>query len=157
MADRVGAVFAALADPTRRAIIDRLARGDASVGELAAPFEMSQPAVSKHLRVLEDAGLISRTRVATTRYSTLRAEPLREASEWMGRYRRFWNEGFDKLDSVLAAHQASVSVPEPAADPELAADSVSNTALETDSVHESDSEPARAADESAPSQEGDLR
>jgi DNA-binding transcriptional ArsR family regulator len=107
--DRVSRVFAALADPTRRAILDRLARGDASVGELAEPFEISQPAVSKHLRVLESAGLISRTRVATTRLSSLRAEPLREAADWVGQYKRFWNEGFDKLDALLAAETAQAA------------------------------------------------
>lgn len=101
--DRISTVFAALADPTRRAIIARLAQGDATVTELAEPFEISQPAVSKHLRVLETAGLISRTRVATTRLSSLHAEPLHAAAEWLGQYRRFWNEGFDKLDALLAA------------------------------------------------------
>jgi DNA-binding transcriptional ArsR family regulator len=106
-ADRLSAVFAALADPTRRAILGRLMRGDASVAELAEPFEMSQPAVSKHLRVLESAGLISRNRVATARYSHLEAEPLREATEWMQRYKRFWNESFDRLDAALAEYLAA--------------------------------------------------
>lgn len=105
--DRLSAVFAALADPTRRAILGRLAAGDASVAELASPFAMSQPAVSKHLRVLESAGLISRSRVATARYSHLEAEPLREATEWMQRYRRFWNDGFDRLDAALADYLAA--------------------------------------------------
>ena len=100
--DRLSTVFAALADPTRRAILGRLTSGDASVAELAEPFEMSQPAVSKHLRVLETAGLISRSRVATARYSHLEAEPLREATEWMQRYKRFWTESFDRLDAALA-------------------------------------------------------
>ena len=102
--DRLTAVFAALADPTRRAILSRLTRGDASVGELADPFTMSQPAISKHLRVLEGAGLISRSRKATARYSHLEAQPLKEANEWMQRYREFWNERFDKLDAALAEY-----------------------------------------------------
>lgn len=104
--ERLSAVFAALADPTRRAILGRLASGDASVAELAEPFAMSQPAVSKHLKVLEGAGLISRTRVATARYSHLEAEPLREATEWMQRYKRFWNDSFDRLDAALAEYMA---------------------------------------------------
>jgi len=106
-ADRLSAVFAALADPTRRAILGRLTTGDASVAELAEPFAMSQPAVSKHLRVLETAGLISRSRVATARLSHLEAEPLREATEWMQRYRRFWTESFDRLDAALAEYLAA--------------------------------------------------
>ena len=105
--DRLSTVFAALADPTRRAILGRLTTGDASVAELAEPFAMSQPAVSKHLRVLETAGLISRSRVATARYSHLEAEPLREATEWMQRYRRFWTESFDRLDTALAEYLAA--------------------------------------------------
>src|ERR1700753_3614041 len=99
--DTLSPVFSALADPTRRAILLRLMEGDASVAELGAPFAMSQPAVSKHLRVLEHAGLISRSRRATARYSHLEAAPMREASEWMQRYRTFWTEGFDKLDTAL--------------------------------------------------------
>ncbi len=101
---RLSAVFAALADPTRRAILGRLSAGDASVAELAEPFAMSQPAVSKHLKVLEGAGLISRSRVATARFSHLEAEPLREATEWMQRYTRFWNDSFDRLDAALAEY-----------------------------------------------------
>jgi DNA-binding transcriptional ArsR family regulator len=105
--DRLSAVFAALADPTRRAILGRLTTGDASVAELAEPFAMSQPAVSKHLRVLETAGLISRSKVATSRYSHLEAAPLREATEWMQRYKRFWTESFDRLDTALAEYLAA--------------------------------------------------
>lgn len=105
--DGLSTVFAALADPTRRAILLRLMEGDASVAQLAAPFDMSQPAVSKHLKVLESAGLISRTRVATANYSHLEAGPLREATEWMQRYKRFWNESFDKLDAALADYLAA--------------------------------------------------
>ncbi|MEO6533896.1 MAG: metalloregulator ArsR/SmtB family transcription factor [Pseudolysinimonas sp.] len=100
--DTLSPVFSALADPTRRAILLRLMDGDASVSELGAPFAMSQPAVSKHLRVLEGAGLISRSRVATARYSHLEAKPLEQANEWMQQYKQFWNEGFDKLDAALA-------------------------------------------------------
>lgn len=100
-------VFIALADPTRRAILARLADGDAKVGDLAAPFAMSQPAVSKHLKILERAGLISRRNVATARLSHLEAHPLREAVMWMEDYRRFWDESFDKLDTALAEFAAT--------------------------------------------------
>jgi len=106
-ADTLSPVFSALADPTRRAILLRLMDGDASVAELGAPFAMSQPAVSKHLRVLESAGLISRSRVATARYSHLEAKPLEQANEWMQQYKQFWNEGFDKLDAALADYLAT--------------------------------------------------
>jgi DNA-binding transcriptional ArsR family regulator len=104
MEDVLTPVFAALADPTRRAILLRLMDGDATVAELAEPFDMSQPAVSKHLKVLENAGLISRSRIATARYSHLEAAGLRKASAWMDAYKRFWNEGFDKLDDALAEY-----------------------------------------------------
>jgi DNA-binding transcriptional ArsR family regulator len=103
--DRLSPVFRALADPTRRAILGRLAGGDATVAELAAPFTMSQPAISRHLRVLEDAGLISRTRRATARLSHLEAEPLRDATRWLARYRQYWQESHDRLDELLAALQ----------------------------------------------------
>jgi DNA-binding transcriptional ArsR family regulator len=103
-ADQLSSVFAALADPTRRAILGRLTTGDATVTELAEPFAMSQPAVSKHLRVLESAGLISRRRIATSRYSHLEAARLKEANDWMQTYKRFWNESFDKLDVALAEY-----------------------------------------------------
>jgi DNA-binding transcriptional ArsR family regulator len=105
-ADRLSLVFGALADPTRRAILARLADGEASVAELAAPFSMSQPAVSKHLKVLEQAGLISRNRRATARLSRLEAEPLREVTTWLARYQRFWDESHERLDDLLAALQA---------------------------------------------------
>src|SRR6202050_4837112 len=91
-ADRLSLVFGALADPTRRAILTRLADGEAPVAELAAPFRVSQPAISKHLKVLEQAGLISRTRRATARLSRLEAEPLREVTTWLARYPRVWGE-----------------------------------------------------------------
>jgi DNA-binding transcriptional ArsR family regulator len=93
--------FAALADPTRRAILARLAAGEASVGELAEPFDMSLPAVSKHLKVLERAGLIARGRERQWRPSRLEAEPLREVAEWTEGYRRFWEESYDRLDEYL--------------------------------------------------------
>src|SRR6185436_461806 len=119
MADpQLDAVFGALADPTRRAILARLADGEATVAELAAPFSMSQPAVSKHLKVLEQAGLISRNRRATARLSRLEAEPLREVTTWLARYQRFWDESHERLDDLLAALQAGeeqVSCHDPAA------------------------------------------
>jgi DNA-binding transcriptional ArsR family regulator len=99
--DRLSVVFGALADPTRRSILARLAEGEATVNELAEPFAMTLPAVSKHLKVLEQAGLISRGRQAQWRPCRLEAEPLREATEWVERYRRFWESSFDKLDAHL--------------------------------------------------------
>ncbi len=99
--DRLSATFAALADPTRRAILSKLASGQVSVNELAAPFSMSLPAVSKHLKVLERAGLITRARQAQRRPCKLKAKPLKEASAWMEHYRRFWEESFDRLDDYL--------------------------------------------------------
>jgi DNA-binding transcriptional ArsR family regulator len=99
--DRLDATFAALADPTRRAILARLAVGEASVTELAAPFAMSQPAVSKHLKVLERAGLVSRGRVAQRRPCRLEAGPLAEATGWLEGYRRFWEGRFQHLDVLL--------------------------------------------------------
>src|SRR6188508_1534963 len=99
--DRLNATFAALADPTRRAILARLALGEASVNELAEPFAMSQPAVSKHLRVLERAGLVSRGRDAQRRPSRLEALPLAEATEWLAKYRQFWEGSFERLDELL--------------------------------------------------------
>ena len=99
--DALSQTFAALADPTRRAILARLAKGEASVKDLAAPFEMTQPAISKHLRVLERAGLIEQGRQAQWRPRRLRAGPLREISEWVNQYRRHWEESFERLDSYL--------------------------------------------------------
>lgn len=93
--------FAALAHPARRAILSRLATGEASVTELAAPFDISQPAVSKHLKVLERAGLITRGREAQWRPCKLQAEPLKEVADWVGDYRRFWEQSLDRLDSYL--------------------------------------------------------
>jgi len=100
--DQLSVIFSALADPTRRAILARLAEGPATVNEIAEPFEMTLPAVSKHLKVLERAGLISRGREAQWRPCKLEAEPLREATEWMSHYRRFWEGSFDRLDALLA-------------------------------------------------------
>jgi DNA-binding transcriptional ArsR family regulator len=99
--DRLSVVFAALADPTRRAILARLAEGDATVTELAEPFSISLPAISRHLKVLERAGLISRSRSGQWRSSTLEAAPLKEAIDWMERYRIFWDASFDRLDAHL--------------------------------------------------------
>jgi DNA-binding transcriptional ArsR family regulator len=99
--DRLDATFAALADPTRRAILARLASGEASVAEIAQPFAMSQPAISKHLKVLERAGLISRGRDAQRRPSRLEAQPLAEASAWLASYRQFWEGSFQRLDALL--------------------------------------------------------
>ena len=103
--DPLSAVFGALADSTRRAILTRLTAGDATVAELAAPFRVSQPAISRHLKVLERAGLISRRRRATARLSHLEAQPLREATAWLARYRSYWDQSYDRLDALLAALQ----------------------------------------------------
>jgi DNA-binding transcriptional ArsR family regulator len=104
--DTLDRTFAALSDPTRREILARLAGGEASVKELAEPFEMTLPGISKHLKVLERAGLISRGRVAQSRPCRLEAAPLREAADWVERYRRFWEEGFDRLDDYLRGLQS---------------------------------------------------
>jgi DNA-binding transcriptional ArsR family regulator len=109
MGDSISSTFAALADPTRRAILARLALGETSVTELAEPFEMSMPAVSKHLRVLERAGLITRGREAQWRPCKLKAEPLREAAGWLEEYRRFWEQSFDRLDEYLQRLQAEAN------------------------------------------------
>jgi DNA-binding transcriptional ArsR family regulator len=105
-ADRLDATFAALADPTRRAILARLAQGEASVTELARPFAMSQPALSKHLKVLERAGLVARGRDAQRRPCRLEAAPLAEANGWLERYRTLWEGNFQRLDALLDALQA---------------------------------------------------
>jgi DNA-binding transcriptional ArsR family regulator len=104
-ADRLSTTFAALADPTRRAILARLASGECSVTELAEPFEMSMPAVSKHLKVLEKAGLITRGREAQWRPCKLEGARLKEVADWVEHYRRFWEESFDRLDDYLAELQ----------------------------------------------------
>jgi DNA-binding transcriptional ArsR family regulator len=99
--DRLSSVFSALADPTRRAIIARLASGEATVNELAQPFAMTLPAVSKHLKVLQHAGLIEQGRQAQWRPCRLKAAPLKDAAEWIGSYREFWEESYDRLDELL--------------------------------------------------------
>lgn len=104
--DRLSRTFAALADPTRRALLARLQKGESSVTELAAPFAMSLPAVSKHLRVLEKSGLIARSRTAQWRPCRLQAGPLKEANAWIEHYRQFWEQSFDRLDAYLQELQA---------------------------------------------------
>ena len=101
--EQLDAVFGALADRTRRAILARLAEGEDSVNELCAPFVLSQPAISQHLKVLERAGLISRSRRGTARLSHLEADPLREAVTWLGGYREYWEESYERLDELLGA------------------------------------------------------
>ena len=103
--DRLNVTFAALADPTRRAILARLSSGETSVTELAKPFGMSLPAISKHLKVLERAGLIARGREAQWRPCRLKAGPLKHAADWLEHYRRFWEQSFDRLDDVLRESQ----------------------------------------------------
>ena len=105
--DRLSATFSALADPTRRAILARLALGETSVTELAAPFDMSLPAISKHLKVLEHAGLIQRGRAAQWRPCRLDAAPLKEANGWLEEYRGFWEESFDRLEAHLKSTQST--------------------------------------------------
>src|SRR5580704_5026719 len=112
-ADRLDHTFAALADPTRRAILARLASGEASVTELAKPFEISLPAISRHLKVLERAGLIARGREAQWRPRTLQPEPLKDAAEWLEQYRRFWEQSLDRLAEHLAELQAKEPGDEP--------------------------------------------
>jgi len=104
--DHLTTIFSALADPTRRAILARLTAGEASVTELAEPFEMSMPAISKHLKVLERAGLIARGREAQWRPCRLEAEPLKEAADWLESYRRFWEQSFDRLGEYLRELQS---------------------------------------------------
>ena len=99
--DQLSVTLAAIADPTRRSILERLAEGEATVGELARPFEMSLPAISKHLKVLEQAGLIERGREAQWRPCRIAAGPLKEVADWVGRYRRHWEESLDRLDEYL--------------------------------------------------------
>lgn len=105
--DRLNLTLSALADPTRRAILARLARGEASVTDLAAPFDMSQPSISKHLKVLERAGLISRGRSAQYRPCRLKAAPLKEVAAWVNEYRRYWEDSFDRLDDYLDEVQST--------------------------------------------------
>jgi DNA-binding transcriptional ArsR family regulator len=107
--DRLDVTFLALADPTRRAILARLVRGDASVTELAEPFDMSQPAISKHLKILERAGLVSRGRDAQRRPCKLEAKPLEAVHAWLERYRQIWDANFERLDALLVELQAPQS------------------------------------------------
>jgi DNA-binding transcriptional ArsR family regulator len=109
--DRLSVILSALADPTRRAILARLAEGEATVGELARPFEMSAPAVSRHLKVLERAGLIARGRTAQWRPCRLEPAPLREAWGWLDAYRRCWEDRFDRLEAYLAADPPPADAP----------------------------------------------
>ncbi|GHH79212.1 ArsR/SmtB family transcription factor [Promicromonospora soli] len=114
-AERLDATFAALADPTRRAIVARLAAGDATVTELAAPFNISQPAISKHVKVLERAGLVTRSRQAQRRPCRLQAGPLRDVTAWLANYRDYWGESYQRLDALLAeltADDASATPPQ---------------------------------------------
>lgn len=104
--DHLSTTYAALADPTRRAILARLAAGEATVGELAEPFAMSLPAVSKHLKVLERAGLIARRRKAQWRPCRIEARPLKDAAQWLEHYRQFWDDSFDRLDAYLGELQS---------------------------------------------------
>jgi DNA-binding transcriptional ArsR family regulator len=105
--DQLDMTFAALADPTRRAILSRLAKGEATVNQLAEPFNMSQPSISKHLKVLERAGLISRSRAAQTRPCRLETVPLKKAAQWVEAYRHLWEDSFDSLDAHLKAAQSA--------------------------------------------------
>lgn len=105
--DQLSLTFAAIADPTRRAILWRLSRGEAPVKELAEPFEMTLPAITKHLKVLENAGLIERSRCAQMRPCKLRAKPLKEAASWIARYRAFWEASLDRLDEYLTELQST--------------------------------------------------
>jgi DNA-binding transcriptional ArsR family regulator len=104
---QLDAVFSALADPTRRAILARLASGEASVSDLAEPFDMSQPAISKHLKVLENAGLVSRGQDAQRRPRRLEAKPLAVANQWIERYRKYWEANYERLDALLEELQAA--------------------------------------------------
>lgn len=109
--DHLSTVFGALADPTRRAILARLTNADLTVGEISEPFPVSQPAISRHLKVLEGAGLISRSRRSTSRLSHLEAEPLRDATAWLARYQEFWDESYERLDALLTTLEQEKSRP----------------------------------------------
>jgi DNA-binding transcriptional ArsR family regulator len=109
---QLDATFTALADPTRRAILARLMSGEASVNELAEPFSISQPAVSKHLKILERAGLVTRSRDATRRPVKIEAAPMREAADWLSNYRKFWEQSYQRLDALLEILQTPVNKPD---------------------------------------------
>lgn len=125
------ATFSALADPTRRAIVARLAKGEATVTELAEPFDMSLPAISKHLRVLERAGLISRSRQGTMRLSRLDAAPLKDAHTWLAPYREYWDESFSRLDELLAEQRTNTAATSDAAGQPVATNDPTNTREDT--------------------------
>ena len=112
--ERLDATFLALADPTRRAILARLVRGDASVTELTEPFDMSQPAISKHLKILERAGLVTRSNVGTSRPVRIEAGPMREAADWLEKYREFWEKSYQRLDALLEILQTPLNTDKPA-------------------------------------------
>ena len=112
--EHLDATFVALADPTRRAILARLKQGDATVNELAAPFDISQPAVSKHLKILERAGLVTRSNVGTSRPVRIEAGPMREAVDWLEKYREFWEKSYQRLDALLEILQTPLNIDKPA-------------------------------------------
>jgi DNA-binding transcriptional ArsR family regulator len=111
-ADQLDAVFSALADPTRRAILARLMDGDASVNELAEPFAISQPAISKHLKMLERAGLVTRSADGTRRPVRIEAQPMKDAVDWLEEFRRFWEQSYARLDTLLADLQTPINTPD---------------------------------------------
>ena len=111
--EQLDATFIALADPTRRAILARLMQGEASVNELASPFEISQPAISKHLKILERAGLVSRSASGTRRPVKIEAAPMKQAVDWLEKYRKFWEASYGRLDALLAALQTPVNTDKP--------------------------------------------
>ena len=112
--ERLDATFIALADPTRRAILARLKSGEATVNELAEPFAISQPAVSKHLKILERAGLVSRSNVGTSRPVKIEAGPMREAADWLEKYREFWEQSYQRLDALLEILKTPLNTDTPA-------------------------------------------
>jgi len=111
--EQLDATFIALADPTRRAILARLMEGEASVNELASPFEISQPAISKHLKILERAGLVSRSASGTRRPVKIEAAPMKQAVDWLEKYRKFWEASFGRLDALLATLQTPINIDKP--------------------------------------------
>lgn len=110
--EQLDATFLALADPTRRAILARLTAGDASVNDLAAPFDISQPAISKHLKILERAGLVSRSRDATRRPVHIEAGPMKDAADWLEKYREFWEQSYKRLDALLEILKTPINAPD---------------------------------------------
>jgi DNA-binding transcriptional ArsR family regulator len=151
ISDRLDATFAALADPTRRAILARLAAGEASVNELAAPFNMTQPAISKHLRVLERAGLISTGREAQRRPRRLEAAPLAQATKWLENYRKFWEERFHRLDALLVDLQKADLQKADLQENDLQENDLQKRDLQRPAMPK----PAGARKDSKPSNEGD--